>query len=163
MNFAGAEVLGKHGTTMEEATEAGIGLAHQLRAYSPEEIEPLWALSPSSRWHRQQSLSQMSRASSYYLPLLTAGLGMDPTELMAMGTVGSQMGLNTKSGTWLARMFQAPFVADLTSKRGNRRAMSALEALGSGYEDGQVVTKDPMEFLQILGDSCRRHDARRRV
>jgi hypothetical protein len=148
LNFAGSEVLGKHGTTMEEAVEAGIGLAHQLRAYSPDQIEPLLGAFAKLSMASPQSLSQMGRASSYYLPLLTAGLGMDPTELMALGTVGSQMGLNTKSGTWLARMFQAPFVADLTSTRQSARK-KALEELGI-LEGGKVVTKDPMQFLSIL-------------
>jgi hypothetical protein len=151
MNFAGAEVLGKHGTTMDEATEAGIALAHQLRAYEPEQIEPLLGAFAKLSMASPQSLSQMARASSYYLPLLTAGLNMDPSELMAMGTVGSQMGLNTKAGTWLARMFQAPFVADLTSSRQSARR-SALEELGL-VQNGQVVTKDPLEFLRILASS----------
>jgi hypothetical protein len=66
-----------------------------------------------------------------------------------MGTVGSQMGLNTKSGTWLAQMFQAPFVSDLTSTRQSARR-TALQALGIVDADGNPVTKDPMEFLKIV-------------
>jgi hypothetical protein len=149
LKFAGAEVLGKHGTTMDEATEAGIALAHQLRAYSPEEIEPLLGAFAKLSMASPASLTQISRASSYYLPLLTAGLRMDPTELMAMGTVGSQMGLNTKSGTWLSQMFQAPFVSDLTSKRQSARR-TALQALGLVDEHGNPVTKDPFEFLSLV-------------
>jgi hypothetical protein len=150
MNFAGAEVLGKHGTTMQEAAEAGIALAHQLRAYSPEQIEPLLGAFAKLSMASPQSLAQMARASSYYLPLLTAGLGMDPSELMALGTVGSQMGLNTKAGTWLARMFQSPFTADLTGKRQKER-LHALEALGL-VEGGKFATNDPIEFLQIMAE-----------
>lgn len=149
MNFAGAEVLGKHGTTMEEATEAGIGLAHQVRAYSPEQIEPLLGAFAKLSMASPASLTQMSRASSYYLPLLTAGLNMDPAELMGLGTVGSQMGLNTKSGTWLSQMFQAPFIADLTNSRHSQRR-AALQALGLIDAQGKPVTKDPFEFLQIM-------------
>jgi hypothetical protein len=149
LKFAGAEVLGKHGTTMDEATEAGIALAHQLRAYSPEQIEPLLGAFAKLSMASPQSLTQMARASSYYLPLLTAGLNMDPTALMGVGTVGSQMGLNTKSGTWLAQMFQAPFVADLTGTRQSARR-KALQALGIVDSDGNAVTKDPIEFLKII-------------
>jgi len=148
LNFAGAEVLGKHGTTMEEAIEAGIGLAHQLRAYSPEEIEPLLGAFAKLSMATPASLSQMNRASSYYLPLLTAGLGMDPTELMALGTVGAQMGLNTKSGTWLARLFESPFDADLTSKREKDR-LKALQELGLA-QGTKIVTRDPFEFLSLI-------------
>jgi hypothetical protein len=148
LNFAGAEVLGKHGTSMEEAVEAGIGLAHQLRAYSPEQIEPLLGAFAKLSMASPASLSQMNRASSYFLPLLTAGLNMDPTELMALGTVGSQMGLNTKSGTWLARLFGAPFEADLTSKREKDR-LAALQELGLAVGT-KVVTRDPFEFLGLI-------------
>lgn len=154
LKFAGAEVLGKHGTTMDEATEAGIALAHQLRAYTPEKIEPLLSAFAKLSMASPQTLSQMARSSSYYLPLLTAGLDMDPTELMALGVAGSQMGLNTKAGTWMRQMFQAPFTADLTSKRGSARK-AALEALGLVGKDGKPVTRDAFEFLGILGEHAR--------
>jgi hypothetical protein len=161
LNFAGAEAFGKHGTSMLEATEAAIGLAHQLRAYSPEQIEPLLGAFAKLSMASPQSLTQMSRASSYYLPLLTSGLGMDPAELMALGTAGAQMRLDTKAGTWLAQMFQAPFVADLTGKRQTARR-DALEALGL-VNHGQVVTRDPLEFLRIMAGHSEGMDPQARL
>jgi hypothetical protein len=150
LNFAGAEVLGKHGTTMDEASEAAIALAHQLKDYSPEQIEPILGAFAKMSMGSPASLQQLTRASSYYLPLLTSGLGMDPTQLLAIGEAGSQMGLNTKAGTWLAQLFQAPFVADLTNTRQSARR-SALEELGL-VKDGKPVTKDAIQFLTILSD-----------
>jgi hypothetical protein len=161
LNFSGAEVLGKHGTTMPEAVEAAISLAHQLKDYSPEQIEPILGAFAKMSMGSPASLKQLTRASSYYLPLLTSGLGMDPTQLLAIGEAGSQMGLNTKAGTWLAQLFQAPFVADLTSKRQSARR-NALEELGL-VKNGKPVTKDAIEFLTILSDHLQAMPAEQRM
>lgn len=171
LDFAGAEVFNKHGTTPEEATEAGIGLAHQLRLYTPEKIEPIFGALTQLSMASPQSLSQISRMSSYFLPLLTAGLDMDPKKLMAMGVVGGQMGLNTKSGTWLARMFEAPFTHDLTTKRQTDRR-NALEELGlvvvhrdalGHVVSSDAVTKDPFEFVKILSEHLHKIPDKRRL
>ena len=151
LDFAGAETRGKPGTTMDEAAGVAIALAHQLRDYSPEQIEPVLKQFARLSMATHSSLTQFARASSYYLPLLNAGLGMDAGKLMAIGTVGSQMGLNTKSGTWLAQLFTAPMTADLTGKRSSARR-EALMKLGLMDEAGHLIhVTDPLDFLSTVG------------
>ena len=152
LDFAGAETRGKPGTTMDEAAGVAISLAHQLRNYSPAQIEPVLKQFAQLSMATHSSLTQFARASSYYLPLLNAGLNMDAGKLMAIGTVGSQMGLNTKSGTWLAQMFTAPMTADLTGTRGASRR-KALMQLGLLDNAGHLIhMTDPLDFLATVGE-----------
>lgn len=150
LDFAAAETRGKPGTTMDEAASIGIALAHQLQDYSPDKIEPVLKAFARLSMATHQSLSQFAQAGSYYLPLLHAGLKMNPTELMAIGAVGSQMGLRSKSGTWLAQLFSAPFTADLTGKRGKARRHALIE-LGLADASGHLIhVTDPLDFLNTL-------------
>lgn len=148
LDFVGLEVTGKPGTSAEEAASAGIGLAHQLKDYTPEQIEPIFKVFAQLSRGTETSLPNLSRSFSYALPLLTSGLNMDPTELMAMGVATSQMGLGSKSGTWLSSMFSTPFTADLTSKRQSQRR-DALEELGL-FEHGKATTTDPFQFIETM-------------
>ncbi len=131
MDFVGTEVTGKPGTTPEEAAESAIGLAHQLKAYTPEKIAPLFKAFAQASMASPDSLDKLNRMFSYSLPLLTSGLNMDPGKLMAMGIAGSQMGLGSKSGTWLSQLFSrsVPDVADLTQHH-QRARLQGLVDLG---------------------------------
>lgn len=152
LDFAAAETRGKPGTTMDEAASIGIALAHQLQDYSPETIEPVLKAFARLSMATHQSLTQFAQAGSYYLPLLHAGLKMDPAKLMAIGAVGSQMGLRSKSGTWLAQLLSAPFTADLTGTRHNQRRKALIE-LGLMDSSGKLIhVTDPLDFLTTLHD-----------
>lgn len=163
LDFAGAETRGKPGTTMDEAAGVAIALAHQLRNYSPAQIEPVLKQFAQLSMATHSSLTQFARASSYYLPLLNAGLGMDAGKLMAIGTVGSQMGLNTKSGTWLAQLFTSPMTADLTGKRSSARRQ-ALMKLGLMDKAGHLIhVTDPLDFLSTVGEHAEALSPRERI
>ena len=150
LKFAAVENRLK-GSSPEEAARSGVALAHQYGIYDVAGMEGMLNVFARMSMASPQSLQQLARASSYYAPLLHQGLGFNPTDLMALGIIGSQMGLQTKAGTGIANMFTEVFTADLTGRRAASRT-EAMEKLGL-ISNGHITTHDPLQFLKTIGMS----------
>jgi hypothetical protein len=91
----------RKGTSLEESVEAGVGLAHQFRAYTPDAIKMLMRTFAALSTADPRSLTSMKRAAGYSVPAL-AQLGYDESSVLIAGTALAGAGIDsTKSGTWV--------------------------------------------------------------
>ena len=82
------------------------------------------------------SLPEFTRALSYSMPSLVAGMGMDPTAVMFLTAMNQAAGIkSTKAGTWVQAFFGKlmPDVGINLNRSGvkHNEALSGLGLLGS--------------------------------
>jgi len=156
---AGAVESRRKGSTLDEAVEAGIGLAHQFRVYDPAGIRQLMATFAALSTADPRSLTSMKRASGYAVPALSA-IGADPGSALLAGTALARAGVDsTRSGTWIREaVTRAMPGIVLGHKASNRKHEEALRALGlvdaSGKPTWFVDGKpDLFRMLEITSDA----------
>ena len=99
----------KAGTTIPEAMQAFVGLAHMEGKYSPEEIGKLAGHFAYLSTTTPVSVEQIERAASYAIPMLRTA-DFDPEQLLLMITSMQRAGIqNTKSGTWISQLATQSF------------------------------------------------------
>ncbi len=104
--IAGAEARLKE-TTLEESFKALVGIAHMTGTYDPKQLQNLAKQFSFASLVTDASLPQMEKTLSYSLPILHAGLDMDPRSVMMLTTMAQNAGItSTKSGTWLRSFFE---------------------------------------------------------
>jgi hypothetical protein len=154
LRAAAAEALAK-GTTLKESMKSIIGMAHMVKAYSPEEIKKLMPAFAYLSTANPQSLASMERAFSYAVPILHSGADVDPITTMLLGTALATAGVtNTKSGTWLREMVKR-------GMPGDDKHNAALKELGLIDDAGKPTwftngKPDPVKALEIAGPRAAR-------
>jgi hypothetical protein len=104
--IAAAEARMKE-TTLPEAFKALVGLIHSTGTFKPEQLPELGRQFAYASMITPVPLPQFERALSYSLPILHAGMGMDPGVAMLLTAMTETAGItNTKSGTWIREYFQ---------------------------------------------------------
>ena len=149
------------GTSLQDAMQSFIGLAHMTKEYSPEQITklaPAFAFLSSAN---PSSLGSMERAASYAVPILQSGLGIDPEDSLLLGTALTRAGAtNTKSGTWLRNMALAAMPGtSVMSKMAFKKHEEALKSLGlvddhnqpTWFTDGKP---DLFKMIEIAGQKA---------
>jgi TP901 family phage tail tape measure protein len=157
MPHATTEAMLKSGTTVPEAVTAMAGLAHMSGQYGPEQLGKLASTFAYLSTTTQESLPQITRAASYAIPILRTS-GYDPEQLLYMITAMQRAGIvNTKSGTWLDRMFEmANPGTSVISNRSFHSHENALKELGlidgSGKQTflGADGRPDAFAFIRTL-------------
>src|SRR6185312_13099992 len=72
------------GTTVDESMKAFIALAHELKAYTPDEIKKLAPTFGFLSASNPSSLTGIARANSYAGPILQSGMDVDPTQTLLL-------------------------------------------------------------------------------
>lgn len=112
------------GSTLPEAIEAIIGIAHQTQTYDPAGIQKIAKNLAYTSLLTPSPLPQFQNALGYSMPELHNGLDMDPSTIMLLTATMQQSGIRgTKSGTWLRSFFE-------NSEPGNDEHNEALRKLG---------------------------------
>lgn len=123
MPFAATEAIQK-GSSLKEATEAIIGIAHQVQTYDPAGIASIAKNLAFTSMLTPSALPQFKNALGYSLPELHNGLGMDMGTISLLTASMQQSGISgTKSGTWLRSFFE-------NSEPGSDEHNEALRKLG---------------------------------
>ena len=129
--FAAAEARMKE-ATLPQAFEAMVGLAHMTGTYDPKQLPELMRQFSYASMITPVPIEQFQRAIGYSLPMLHAGLDMDPSSIMFLTAMTQTAGItNTKSGTWLRSFFEnaEPKLGDHLSKQAKTHN-EALQKMG---------------------------------
>jgi hypothetical protein len=117
--YAAAEARLKE-TSLPEAFQALVGLVHMTGTYDPKQLPELARSFAYTSMITPVELPRFERALSYSLPILHAGMNMDPSAVMFLTSMAQTAGItNTKSGTWI-REFFARLMPDTS---GTKRAL----------------------------------------
>ena len=121
----------KEGTTVPEAMQAFVGLAHMEGKYKPEEIAKLAEHFAFLSTTTPVSVEQVERAAGYAIPMLRTA-NFDPEQLLLMITSMERAGImNTKAGTWISQLATQSFPGtSLMSKMLFAKHEGALKDLG---------------------------------
>ncbi len=127
--YAAAEARLKE-TNFKESFEALVGLTHMTGTYDPEKLPELMRQFSYASLITPAPITSFRNALSYSLPMLHAGLDMDPSSVMFLTAMMQTAGVtNTKSGTWLRSFFEraAPPLDDTPA---SLKRLGALERMG---------------------------------
>ena len=127
--YAAAEARLKE-TNFKDSFESLVGLTHMTGTYDPAKIPELMRQFSYASLITPASIPQFKNALSYSLPMLHAGLDMDPSSVMFLTAMMQTAGVtNTKSGTWLRSFFEraAPPLDDTPA---SLKRLGALERMG---------------------------------
>ncbi len=141
------------GASVEEGTEALIGLLHQTGTYDPGKINQMASNMAYMSLVSPLTLSQIARASSYAMPLVSQGLNIDKDELLLTMAAMQRAGvLSSKSGTWVNQGLTREFVETATiSGHAAEKQREALKSLGLIDADGKSTVIDAKGHLSIIG------------
>jgi hypothetical protein len=104
--YAAAEARLKE-TNFKDSFEALVGLTHMTGTYDPEKLPELMRQFSYASLITPAPITSFRNALSYSLPMLHAGLDMDPSSVMFLTAMMQTAGVtNTKSGTWLRSFFE---------------------------------------------------------
>jgi hypothetical protein len=92
------------GTSPESATSAFVGQLHQIRAFTPAEIEKYGPMLAFFASKDPNSLVNIAKSAAYHSPIATTMLGIPIEQDLAAQTVLDRTGVGGKSGTWLREM-----------------------------------------------------------
>lgn len=159
----------KDGTTIPEAMQAFVGLAHMEGKYAPDEIAKLADHFAYLSTTTPVSVKQIEGAASYAIPMLRTA-NFDPEQVLLMITAMERAGItNTKAGTWISQLATQSFPGtSLMSKMLFKRHESALRDLGlidgndnpTWFTDGRP---DLVKMTGIAGNAIEKMDAAHRL
>ncbi|MGD0186792.1 MAG: hypothetical protein ABSC25_16280 [Roseiarcus sp.] len=159
----------KNGTTIPEAMQAFVGLAHMEGKYSPDEIAKLADHFAYLSTTTPVSVEQIERAASYAIPMLRTA-DFDPEQLLLMVTSMQRAGIqNTKSGTWISQLAMQSFPGtSLMSKMLFAKHEAALKSLGliDAHDEPTWFTNgrpDLVKMTGIAGDAIAKMDPAHRL
>jgi len=132
LSFGAMEHYLKPGVSMDDASGAMVGLMHMSGKYKPAQLNKLARIMMGISLVTPLNMKQTERASSYAVPILRAGMGMPPTQVMTLLAMMQRSGLiNTKSGTWARSFFEGLIPGTLGSGLfDNSKQKRGLETLG---------------------------------
>ena len=85
----------------ESATSAFVGQLHQIRAFTPEEVEKYGPMLSFFASKDPNSLVNISKSAAYHTPIATSMMGIPVEQDLAAQTILDRTGVGGKSGTWL--------------------------------------------------------------
>lgn len=92
---------------LPEAFEALVGLAHMTGTFEADKLPAVVKGFTYASTITPVPIKQFERALSYSMPMLHAGLNMDPNAIMFLTAMTQTAGVtNSKSGTWLRSFFE---------------------------------------------------------
>jgi hypothetical protein len=104
--YAAAEARMKE-ASFGEAFESLVGLTHMTGTYDPEKLPELMRQFSYASMITPASIGSFRNALSYSMPMLHAGLDMNPSSIMFLTAMMQNAGItNSKSGTWLRSFFE---------------------------------------------------------
>ena len=159
----------KDGTTIPEAMQAFVGLAHMEGKYNPAQIAKLADHFAYLSTTTPVSVEQIERAASYAIPMLRTA-DFDPEQVLLMMTAMERAGItNTKAGTWISQLATQSFPGtSLMSKMLFKKHEAALKMLGlvddhdnpTWFIDGKP---DLVKMTGIAGDAIQKMDPAHRL
>lgn len=151
MPFAALEAKQKR-IPLEDAFTSFLSIAHQEGAYSQKDIEQALVPVLTASISTDQPLTRIVRAASYSVPVLKAGLDMDPAKLIVLQTMLMRAGIfNTKSGTWTQALFSNLIPSNLGAGLfKNTKQKAALEKLGLIDSAGKPLYLNPDGSVDAL-------------
>jgi hypothetical protein len=127
--YAAAEARLKE-TTLPEAFKSLVGLMHMTGTFDPAQLPKLAKQFGYASMITPVPLPQFERALSYSLPILHAGMGMDPGTSMFLTAMTETAGItSSKSGTWI-REFFSRLMPDVSGSKHGIAHNAGLEKLG---------------------------------
>lgn len=162
LGFAATESRLKD-VSLAEATQSLVGIIHQTGTYDPEQMTKLASRLAYASTVSPLNLQQIERASSYALPTLKAGLGIDPGALLLLMSQMQSAGvISSKSGTWAQQFFTMlspkTSLASLISGRGGAARAAALRQLGMIGPGGDLVGSHMAAQGDFVGIATTLHD-----
>lgn len=158
------------GTPLEESMKAETGLAHMVGKYSEADVTKLAAAFSSLSVSNPMSLAQQERAFSYSVPVLQAGMDIDPIDTMAASTALARAGItSTKAGTWVREMMKGAMPGtSFTTKTRFKKHEAALQELGlidKNHKPTWFVDGKPseMKFLEKVAEALPKIPVERRM
>jgi hypothetical protein len=159
----------KEGTTVPQAMQAFVGLAHMQGKYSPEEIAKLAGHFAYLSTTTPVSVEQVERAAGYAIPMLRTA-DFDPAQLLLMITSMERAGImNTKAGTWISQLGMQSFPGtSLMSKALFHRHEAALKSLGLIDKHDQPTwftdsKPDLVKMTEIAGEAIAKMEPKDRL
>ena len=169
LSASATEAYLKSGTSVPEAMQAFVGLAHMEGKYQPEEIAKLAEHFAFLSTTTPVSVEQIERAAGYAIPMLRTA-NFDPEQLLLMITSMERAGIqNTKAGTWISQLATQSFPGtSLMSKMLFKKHEAALSELGL-IDDHDKPTwftngvPDLVKMTSIAGDAIQKMDPAHRL
>lgn len=117
---------------LPEAFEALVGLAHMTGTFDPKQLPEIVRGFTYASTITPVPIAQFQRALSYSMPILHAGLDMDPNAIMFLTAMTQTAGVtNTKSGTWIRSFFERLMPSTgISLMRDKGKHNAALRAMG---------------------------------
>lgn len=158
------------GTPLEESMKAETGLAHMVGKYSEGDVTKLAAAFSSLSVSNPMTLAQQERAFSYSVPVLKAGMDIDPIDTMAASTALARAGItSTKAGTWVRQMMKGAmpgtsFMSKMMFKK-HEAALHELSLIDSNHKPTWFVDGKPseMKFLEKVAEALPKISVDRRM
>jgi hypothetical protein len=168
LRYAATEARLK-GTSLEESMSSLTGLSHMLQAYGEDDVDRLAPAFSALSVRSPMTLAQQEKAFGYAVPVLRAGMDLDPFQTMAASTALARAGItSTKAGTWIREMMKGAMPGtSLMSKMLFKKHETALEELGLVDENHKPTwftggKPDEMNFLAKVAENLPKIDVTRR-
>lgn len=117
-----------------ESFSSMIGLMHMTGTFDPKQLPELGRAFAFSSLNTPQNLSQFEKTLGYSMPILHAGLDMDPAAIMFMTAMEQTAGISsTKAGTWTRDLFK-----------------NSMPYMGSELKDGEKKHNDDLQRLGLI-------------
>jgi hypothetical protein len=154
LQASATEAYLKEGTTVPQAMNAFVGLAHMEGKYKPEEISKLAGHFAYLSTTTPVSVEQVERAAGYAIPMLRTA-DFNPEQLLLMITSMERAGItNTKAGTWISQLGMQSFPGtSLMSRMAFAKHESALKQLGliDEHDKPTWFTDDRPDLVKMTG------------
>jgi TP901 family phage tail tape measure protein len=142
-------------TDPEAATSAFVGQLHQIRAFSPEEIEKYGPMIAYFASKDPNSLTNIGKSGGYHTPIGTSLLGIPIEQDLAAQTVLDRTGVGGKSGTWLREMVTR--AAKPVHDKNFNKKIDALKSFGLADDSGSPTwmsngAYDEQKLLHIINE-----------
>jgi hypothetical protein len=169
LQSSATEAYLKSGTSMPEAMEAFVGLAHMEGKYAPDEIARMADHFAFLSTTTPVSVEQLKNAAGYSIPLLRTA-DFDPDQVLLMMTAMERAGItNTKAGTWISQLALNSFPGtSFMSKMMFRKHEDAMKQLGLVDDHDQPTwftngRPDLVRMTNIAGEHIAAMDAGHRL
>lgn len=150
------------GTSPEIATSAFVGQLHQIRAFTPEEIEKYGPMLAFFASKDPNALVNIGKSGAYHTPLLTSMMQIPIEQDLAAQTVLDRTGVGGKSGTWLREMAVRAAAKPRIGDKHYAEKMQTLRDFGLVDDQGRTTWMtdghyDEQKLLHILADKLLRY------
>jgi hypothetical protein len=146
-------------TDPESATSAFVGQLHQIRAFTPAEVEKYGPMIAFFAAKDPNSIVNIAKSGGYHTPIATSLMGIPIEQDLAAQTILDRTGVGGKSGTWLREI--ATRAAKPVHDKFYAAKVARLKAFGLMTEDEHstpIMTDghfDEQKLLHILNQKLK--------